>query len=178
MKALTYSVIGIAALLIAHPAVAFAQEPAKLREVQTFLLHGIATSTGFSLDGKQIIISDYFPYSGVSGEVRTWDAETGKLLLKLDPCKSHVSQFVLSRDGKQIVTGSLDKAVKVWDATTGKLLRSFEGHEAEVVSVALSPDGKHAASSSGHRLGLTVHKRREVRRCRLRRPARRPRHRA
>jgi WD40 repeat protein len=163
LSTLTYPVIGItAALLIGDPAVASAQEPEKLREVRTVLLHGLTTSVAFRPDGKQILTSDFFAYDSATGEVRAWDIETGKQLLKLDKCESHVSQFVLSRDGKRLVAGSLDKSVKLWDAETGKLLRSFVGHEAEVVSVAISPDGKHIVSSSGHRLGLTVHKRREV----------------
>ncbi len=43
-----------------------------------------------------------------------------------------------SRDGKRLITGSLDKTARVWDASTGDLLLTLGGHRLEVTSVALS----------------------------------------
>jgi WD40 repeat protein len=152
------------ALLIGNTAVSSAQEPVKLREVRTFSFGSAAVCTDLAIspDGKQILVADAFAYGNALGTVRSWDAETGKLLFKLEKHDSHVTQLLFSGDGKRIVTGSLNKAVKVWDAATGKLLDSLVGHDAEVVSVAMSPDGKHIVSSSGPRLGLADHNRREL----------------
>ena len=46
-----------------------------------------------------------------------------------------------SADGKQVVTGSLDKTARVWDAVTGQPLTEPLAHGSEVYSAQFSPDG-------------------------------------
>ena len=54
-----------------------------------------------------------------------------------------------STDGKQVVSGSMDKTVRIWDAESGKTITGpFEGHTDGVVSVAFSPDGNQVVSGS------------------------------
>ena len=57
-----------------------------------------------------------------------------------------------SRDGKRIVSGSLDSTVRVWDAVSGEcVLGPLEGHTGGVRSVSFSGDGKRIVSGSRDR---------------------------
>src|SRR5262245_16050701 len=55
------------------------------------------------------------------------------------------------KDGRFLVTGSLDKTVRVWSAEDGRLLRSIRvptgpGDAGKIYAVALSPDGRTIAA--------------------------------
>lgn len=54
----------------------------------------------------------------------------------------------ISRDGKLMVTGGVDRTVRIWEVSSGKLLRTYQGHQSEVVAVAISPDGRSVASGA------------------------------
>jgi eukaryotic-like serine/threonine-protein kinase len=53
-----------------------------------------------------------------------------------------------SRDGKTILTGSLDKTVRLWDAVTGQPRGSLMELEVPIWAVAFSPDGKTILTGS------------------------------
>ncbi|KAH9203855.1 HET-R [Leptodontidium sp. 2 PMI_412] len=74
-----------------------------------------------------------------------WNA----MLQTLEGHTREVTSVAVSRDGKQIVSGSWDNTVRLWDTSTGQLvLPPFEGHTSGVRSVAFSPDGKLIVSGS------------------------------
>ncbi|MEO8497743.1 MAG: hypothetical protein ABI614_21975, partial [Planctomycetota bacterium] len=56
-----------------------------------------------------------------------------------------------SRDGKTIVSCSIDQTVRVWDNTTGQQRFQMNGHVGAVHAVALSPDESFAVSSGADR---------------------------
>jgi WD40 repeat protein len=60
-----------------------------------------------------------------------------------------VQSVAFSPDGRQVVSGSLDKTVRICNAQTGAELRVLQGHNDDVRYVAFSPDGKHVVSGSG-----------------------------
>ncbi len=76
------------------------------------------TSVAFSPDGTRIVAGggEY----NKAGEVKVWDAATGKSLLELKGHTSRVYSVAFSPDGTRIVTGGgeFNKAgeVNVWDA--------------------------------------------------------------
>jgi WD40 repeat protein len=114
-------------------------------------LTGDVNSVVFSGDARRIVTGsggrdargDSLP-----GEVKVWDATTGKLILTLKGHTSEVTCVAVSRSGKRLVSGSEDKTVKVWDATTGKEILTLKGHTAPVTRVAISNDGKRIVSGS------------------------------
>lgn len=54
-----------------------------------------------------------------------------------------------SREGKFILTASVDGTVRIWKASTAQSLAELPGYASEVSSAAFSPDGKLIAIASG-----------------------------
>lgn len=55
-----------------------------------------------------------------------------------------VCALTFSPDGRQVLTGGMDRTARLWDAVTGREIRCFRGHAQTVLSVAFSPDGRRA----------------------------------
>jgi WD40 repeat protein/serine/threonine protein kinase len=81
------------------------------------------------------------------GEVRVWDATTGRQLLSLKGHADRVGDVAWGPDGNAIATASDDGTVKLWDAATGEVRRTLRGHIHDVLAVAFSPDGRRLVSS-------------------------------
>ena len=71
-----------------------------------------------------------------------------KPLLKEKGHSYYIRSIAISPDGKNIVSGSIDKTIKVWDFKTGECLNTLEGHTSSINSIAISPDGKYIVSGS------------------------------
>ncbi len=59
-----------------------------------------------------------------------------------------VIALALSRDGKTILTGSLDKTARLWDVATGLPIGQPLVHQGFVEAIAFSPDGKTVLTGS------------------------------
>jgi WD40 repeat protein/tRNA A-37 threonylcarbamoyl transferase component Bud32 len=120
---------------------------------EAFSLAGFSSgvnSVAFSPDGGRLAsagaVWDAQKKDIVSGEVKVWDARTGRELLSCrgsDP--DPVWSVAFSPDGTRLAsTGELK--VIVWEAVTGKELRTFETEKAfPPLSVSFSPDGTRLA---------------------------------
>ncbi len=110
---------------------------------------GDVTSVSFSPDGMRIASSGSarrrFPGSG---EIKLWDASTGKELHTLNGHTDNVNSVRFSPDGTRIASGSCDDTIRLWDASTGEELHTLDGHTDDVTSVSFSPDGTRIASGS------------------------------
>jgi len=103
-------------------------------------------SFALSPDGKRLVTGTW---KGRDNVARVWDVETGKEVLQL---KGHTDRLYCvdwSKDGKSILTGSIDQTLILWDAKTGKRLKTLSGSEGSVYHVSLTPDGKRAISCDG-----------------------------
>jgi WD40 repeat protein len=97
-----------------------------------------------SADGKRVLTGD-------SHTARLWDANTGKALRTFEGHTKYVVSASLSRDGKRILTESVDDTAILWDVGNGKPLLICRGYSTfDLVNgkVALSGDGKRFLTSS------------------------------
>ncbi len=88
------------------------------------------------------------------GELRTWEADTGKILLvKAIPGALH--RLVFSPDGKRLALAGTDGSVTILDASDGRTRLHWKAHPREVSCLAFSPDGKSLATGSWDRTANT-----------------------
>ena len=102
----------------------------------------IASSVGFSPDGKKIVTGSS------DGTVLLFDVERrnydGQVTLAAH--EGRVVSLEYSPDGRTIISGSEDKTIKLWDANTMREKKVFTGDMNALTDVALSPDGKTIAA--------------------------------
>ncbi len=100
----------------------------------------------FSDDGRRVLAR---PGSDDDHTVVLWDATTGKKLRTFAGHTDDVMSAAFGPDGKQILTGSLDKTAILWDSETGVKTRTFSGQMDKIVAVAFAPDGKSVVTATG-----------------------------
>jgi eukaryotic-like serine/threonine-protein kinase len=80
-----------------------------------------------------------------TGEVRIWDAGTGRLRFPPMPTTNYVGALAFQPDGKALVAGDYSGLVRFWDTSTGKEIGHALPQGEIVMSLAFSPDGKMLA---------------------------------
>lgn len=128
-----------------------------------------AVCVAFSPDGKTIAGAGGREERQVGtgfvdfGEVRFWDARTGRLLHSLNDFGAQITTLAYSPNGKTLATGTAfpEGRIALWDVPSGRLRRvlghaghmpSYPGMSVppstcySVYSVAFSPDGKTVAA--------------------------------
>lgn len=100
----------------------------------------------FSPDSRALLCPSPF------GRLDILDVATGRALVDLPGHFGLVRSVAISRDGKLLASGSVDRTVIVWDVAARKPLRQLKEGKALVDHVAFAPDGKLlAASGTGDR---------------------------
>jgi WD40 repeat protein len=106
----------------------------------------------FSPDGSRLASSSegYDPQKKQTlGELKVWDARTGREVLTLEGHTGPFGNVAWSPDGTRLASAPwYQTRVKIWDAQTGQETLSLQGHTGAVISVAWSPDGRRLASTS------------------------------
>lgn len=109
----------------------------------------VIVAAAYAPDGKTIATSSV----GFTkpGEVRLYEAATGKLLGSLGAQRSFAAAF--SPDGKLLATGENASgrqpgAVNLFDVAAQKFLAALKGHQDGVARLAFSPDGRRLYSGS------------------------------
>ncbi len=106
-------------------------------------------SVAFSPDGKTIA-STSGGTLGNPGELKLWDAATGRELASLKEAWS-IRWVAFSPDGKTLATAEHDNTAKLRDAASGAILRKFTGHGSGIDTAIFSANGNILATSSWDR---------------------------
>lgn len=85
--------------------------------------------------------------------IRVYDTTTRRLVRRLAGHSTHVSDLCFSRDGRRLVSASVDATVRVWDLPTGACV-DWLRFRRPVTGVAMSHTGEYLCTSHVDRLGL------------------------
>jgi WD40 repeat protein len=110
-------------------------------------------SLAFSPDGQRLTSAS--GETGKPGEVKVWDAASGKLLFPGFPAQAiqnPVVHLAFSPDSRRLAAPSVDNTVKVWELITGQELHTLSGHTEPILNVTFSPDGRRVISAGRDRL--------------------------
>jgi WD40 repeat protein len=108
-------------------------------------------SVAFSPDGRSLASVSNGLEVGTAGEVKVWDAASGKEVLSIPGHileRKTVCAVAFSPDGRRLVTAGGDSAVQVYDVATRQRIHRLEGHAGSVLEAEISPDGRIIASAS------------------------------
>jgi WD40 repeat protein len=112
----------------------------------------VVNAVAISHDGKRIVSAggvrrqddpqyDAKKEGNGRGEVKVWDANTGKELLDLKGRNYEVRSVAIDPGGKYIAAVGQDETVSLWDAVTGRPTATLKGTHA-MNTVIFSHDGK------------------------------------
>jgi RNA polymerase sigma factor (sigma-70 family) len=114
-----------------------------------------AWGMNFAPDGRTLALAGgTVGRANLAGEVRLWDAATGKELKLFEGHRDHVFCAAFSADGRMLATGSRDKTIRLWEIATGRERRCLQGHKSLIWALSFSPDGRLLASASFDSTGL------------------------
>ncbi len=95
------------------------------------------------IPGSHWMISEQY-----SGLLKMWNLSTGQLHATLAGHKEPGWKFILTPDGKRLVTQGLnERFVKIWDVASGTLITDLR-HVNDIKEVQLTTDGKYLVASS------------------------------
>ncbi len=103
-------------------------------------------STTFSPDGNRLVVGT------ANGEIRIWQAATGKPLFLCQGHTDAVWSVTFSSDGILLASGSQDQTIRIWDSNTGQCLRVLQQQGIRIWSVAFNKDGKQLVSAGDDQL--------------------------
>ncbi len=106
------------------------------------------TSLRYSPGGQRLVTAGGHTLLFKPGEVRVWDAASGKEVASLAGHQSTVWAAAFDREGKRLATGGYDKLAKIWDVESGKEQATLKGHANWITCIAFTGDGKSVVTGS------------------------------
>ncbi|KAG2754396.1 WD40 repeat-like protein [Suillus brevipes Sb2] len=98
---------------------------------------------------KQVYaVVDVMSPGWVGSSIKIWDAKTGKLVATLGHRTDEVSCLAWTKDGKTLISGSLDTSIRTWNTTNWKQIAVLDEHNDAVRAIAISPNDRILASAS------------------------------
>jgi WD40 repeat protein len=110
----------------------------------------------FTPDGKTLVTASGQPHPDspgyIKGEIRWWDAATGKERGTVTGHGSIVRTLAFSSDGTWLVSGGHDGSVLLWEWHQGapKLAVELKDHRAAVVTASFAADGTTLVTADGN----------------------------
>lgn len=98
----------------------------------------------FTADGTQLLVGE----NHRDQNLQLLDYESGAVIRDFGGHTDGVLTIDISRDGRQLASGSFDNDVRVWDFQTGESLLLLEGHSDRILDVAFNPVGNFLISAS------------------------------
>ncbi len=89
-----------------------------------------------------------------NGMIGLVEVPSGKLIKKLNAHVDHVLSLDFSPDGKNLVSGGLDKVVRVWDVAKGKEIHQMRKHQDAVYAVDYGSNNVIASCSMYNNITL------------------------
>jgi WD40 repeat protein len=71
--------------------------------------------------------------------VCVWDADTGKLLRRLEGEPASPGALAMSADGRFVLAGSKDGLIRLWHTGSGSVIQEYQGHRGAVTQIVLLP---------------------------------------
>src|SRR5207253_11120132 len=87
------------------------------------------------------IVSVYASEPGVA----VWDIPQRRIIARITAGEQgFFTCAAITRDGRQILTGTQAGELALWNTDNGALVRRFAGHAEQTLAVGISPDGSRA----------------------------------
>jgi serine/threonine protein kinase/WD40 repeat protein len=102
------------------------------------------TALAVSPDGR-VLASGSIPEDH---SIRIWDADTGRLVKRIEGHTSWVSKLIFTKDGHRLISAAADQTIRFWDTETWTQAKVLRGHQDEVHALALSESAHLIASAS------------------------------
>jgi WD40 repeat protein len=80
------------------------------------------------------------------GEVRIWQAATGRLLFNLRGHSNWIQAVIFSPDGRSLASSSTDGTIRMWNTASGTCFQTLSGTDGRLLSLTFSPDGQFLIS--------------------------------
>ena len=119
-------------------------------------LDAVVRAVAFSSDGK-IILTGSSGADSDGGDVRLWDAHSGKPIGSVMRHRGTIRAVAFSPDDKIILSGGDDRTARFWDSASGKPIGQALAHQGTVRAVAFSPDGTLAATAGSDKTARFWH---------------------
>ncbi|MEZ4672274.1 MAG: TIR domain-containing protein [Anaerolineae bacterium] len=92
-------------------------------------------------------VSNTLIASASMNTIHIWKIYSGEIVQTLQHNSREINALAVSRDGKLLASGSVDRSVVIWDTGSGSTLVSFTAHDSMLTSLAFDPTGFYLFTS-------------------------------